>query len=175
MALTQPHRGFALLIAVIFMAVMLAFSLTLTSLAYKQTILASSAADSQIAFYAADAGLECLLFSDQRPDLTSGNFDYATRYASGAKTSPAPITCNGKQGRLIGDTLWGENDAGLAYFAQTQQLDLGAYCADVTIYKYENVDARENVAYLFSQGYSVPCDKLPNATRYAARGLQSHY
>ena len=176
MALAQPQRGFALLIAVIFMAVMLAFSLTLTALAYKQTILASSAADSQIAFYAADAGLECLLLSDQRTDLSNNNFDYATRYAGGAKTAPSAIACGGSYAiQPLGDTKWGQNASGIAYFTQTQRLDLGKYCADVTIFKYERPDARGNQAYLFSQGYSVPCANVTDATRFAARGLQAHY
>lgn len=175
MALRQSQRGFALLIAVIFMAVMLAFSLTLTALAYKQTILASSATDSQIAFYAADAGLECLLLSDQRTDLSNSNFDYATRYAAGAKTTPDAIRCNGEDATILGPTKWGQSASGIAYFTQTQRLSLGKYCADVTIFKYEQPDARDNVAYLFSQGYSVPCANVTDATRFAARGLQAHY
>lgn len=156
------------------MAVMLAFSLTLTALAYKQTILASSAADSQIAFYAADAGLECLLLSDQRADLSGGNFDFQTVLTGGpggVKKDPGPITCNGISASA-NTAVWGPGDA---YFSQSQRVDLGKYCADVTIYKYAVPDAHDNVAYLFSQGYSVPCASVNGSTRYAARGLQAHY
>ena len=53
----KTQRGFALLIAIIFMSVMLSFGLALGSLAYKQQVLASSAIQSQYAFYAADSAL----------------------------------------------------------------------------------------------------------------------
>ena len=59
-------KGIALLVTVIFMSVMLAFGVTLASLAYKQSVLASTASLSQVAFFAADAALECALYADQR-------------------------------------------------------------------------------------------------------------
>src|SRR3989344_5641097 len=58
-------RGFALLVAVIFMSVMLSFGLSLGSLAYKQTVLTASAIESQYAFYVADSALECALLADK--------------------------------------------------------------------------------------------------------------
>ena len=66
MAITQPQRGFALLVAVVFMSVMLSFGLALGSLSYKQQVLAGASVQSQYAFYAADAGLECALYEDQK-------------------------------------------------------------------------------------------------------------
>src|SRR3989344_5216944 len=59
-------RGFALLIAVIFVSVVLALGLSLGSLGYKQQILASGGIQSQYAFYAADAALECALRDAQK-------------------------------------------------------------------------------------------------------------
>ena len=53
MAITNKKRGIALLVTLIFMSVMLAFGLTLASLAYKQAVLASNATKSQQAFFAA--------------------------------------------------------------------------------------------------------------------------
>src|SRR5450759_3445707 len=78
MAIKTENRGFALLIAVIFMSVMLSFGLALGSLGYKQQVLASGAIESQYAFYAADAALECALYADQQ----LGTFTY--------QSSPAP-------------------------------------------------------------------------------------
>ena len=71
-------KGIALLVTVIFMSVMLAFGVTLASLAYKQSVLASTAAQSQTAFFAADAALECALYADQR----QGAYIYATYSAN---------------------------------------------------------------------------------------------
>src|SRR3989344_4131769 len=62
-------RGFALLIAVIFVSVVLALGLSLGSLGYKQQILASGGIQSQYAFYAADAALECALRDAQKSPI----------------------------------------------------------------------------------------------------------
>src|SRR3989344_813921 len=70
MAIMTPHRqykrGIALLVTVIFMSAMLAFGLALSSLAYKQSVLASTAIQSQVAFFAADGALEGTLYADQQ-------------------------------------------------------------------------------------------------------------
>ncbi len=81
---TEP-RGFTLLIAVILSSVVLAVGLSLMDVAFKQVILASTAKQSQYAFYAADAALECALYWDQKQNL----FNYSTEPASGA------LTCQG--------------------------------------------------------------------------------
>src|SRR5580658_7382511 len=87
MTAKQTQRGFALLIAVIFMSVMLSFGLALGALAYKQEVLASSAVESQYAFYAADAGLECALYADQVQNLFA--------YPATDPHSPPTATCDG--------------------------------------------------------------------------------
>jgi hypothetical protein len=67
-------KGFALLIAMIFISVMLAIGTAISSLGYKQVILSSSATRSQYSFYAADAVLECVLTQvQQSPPSTSAN------------------------------------------------------------------------------------------------------
>ncbi len=57
-------RGFTLLIAVVLASVAAAVTLALTTLAYKSLVLSSAAKESQFAFYAADAALECLMYYD---------------------------------------------------------------------------------------------------------------
>jgi hypothetical protein len=157
------QRGFTLLIAVIFMSVMLSFGLALGSLAYKQQVLASGAIESQYAFYAADAGLECVLYSDQKDNL----FAYPTDPAA-----PAPVmTCD--NAAPISSTVL-SHAAGGWVIASRLSLDSGKRCADVTIYK---PPAGEGVTYLFSEGYSVSCTTVsnPGDARFSARGIQAHY
>lgn len=78
---TRPQRGFTLLIAIILSSVTLALGMALLDIAYKQIVLATSAKQSQYAFYNADSALECALYWDQQQNA----FDY---------TSPASsITC----------------------------------------------------------------------------------
>jgi Tfp pilus assembly protein PilE len=72
-------RGFTLIVALIFTAVILSVSLSLASVAYNQVILASTAQQSEYAFYNADSALECALYQDQKLDA----FDYSNIKANG--------------------------------------------------------------------------------------------
>jgi Tfp pilus assembly protein PilE len=82
-------RGFTLLVALIFVAVILSVGLTLTDVAYKQVILASTARQSEYAFYNADSAIECALELDQQYDA----FDFHTELI-GVFASPSP--CEGQ-------------------------------------------------------------------------------
>lgn len=64
--MTTSPRGFTLLIALIVTSVLVSVGLALVDVAYKQLLLASTAKNSQIAFYNADAALECGLYHDQK-------------------------------------------------------------------------------------------------------------
>lgn len=60
----QHNRGVALLIAILISSVMLAVGLGVYQRTYKATVFSSFWKQSQIAFGAADGGLECALFHD---------------------------------------------------------------------------------------------------------------
>ena len=167
MAIKKSSRGFALLIAIIFMSVALSIGLAMSSLGYKQQILASSAVESQYAFYAADAGLECALYADQQQDL----FDYA---AHSAGVHPNAITCANTTSTELSGYAY---TSSLLYVTERLSLDSGTHCADVTIYKYRVPQSNNATTYVFSQGYDVPCSVVatPGGARFIARGLSSHY
>ena len=165
---TKNKQGFALLIAIIFMSVMMTLGLTLGSLAYKQQMLASVAVESQYAFYAADAALECALYADQRQNLFA--------LPPGFAVSAPLMTCDGTSATYtiayptgvvsdIPGNKWN--------ITERVSLDSNTRCADVTIYKPA---PNTGTTYIFSQGYDVSCAALlvPNA-RFVARGLQAHY
>lgn len=79
----QPLRGITLLVAVILASVVLSVALSLLDITYKQVLLASSAKQSQYAFYNADSAMECALYWDQQKDA----FDYtATVYLANGFT-----------------------------------------------------------------------------------------
>lgn len=84
----MTHRGFTLLIAVILASVLLTVGIALLDIAYKQVILSSSAKQSQYAFYAADAALECALYYDQRHDAFNTNPNNLTSISCGGFTIP---------------------------------------------------------------------------------------
>lgn len=162
-------RGFALLIAVIFMSVMLALGLALGSLGYKQELLASSAVESQYAFYAADAALECALYADQQQNL----FAYASHNAS---TPPNTITCDNMSATQMSYS-YTAGASGLLYVSERLSLDSNKHCADVTVYKYGQPQSGNITTYLYSQGYDVPCNTVANpaGARFVSRGEDSHY
>lgn len=61
-------RGFTLLLAVLISGILLALGLALFNIASKELVLASAGRDSQFAFYAADAGIECALYANSKQD-----------------------------------------------------------------------------------------------------------
>lgn len=165
MAIKQAQQGFALLIAVIFMSVMLSFGLALGSLGYKQQVLASGAIESQYAFYVADAALECALYADQQQGLFA--------YPSSNPSSSPSITC-GNTAAISSNETWSTS-----HWIVTNRLSLdsGTHCADVTIYKYSAPQSNGATTYIFSQGYNISCAAVatPNGARFSSRGLSTHY
>ncbi len=162
------QRGFTLLIAVIFMSVMLAFGLALSSISYKQQVLASAAIESQYAFYAADAGLECALYADQKQNL----FAYQS-----TSPSPAPAAqCDNQTPVSAFDTC----TSSLCIATNRFLLDSGTRCVDITIYKPNptNVTPAITSTYIFSQGYDVSCatvNSSPTGARIVTRGINIRY
>jgi len=144
------------------MSVMLAFGLALGSLSYKQQVLASSAVQSQYAFYAADAGLECALYADQQQNLFAYTSDMSAPAPSLTCDALAPLSAS-----VVSHTV------GQWIVFNRLSLDSNRRCADVTIYKPNGA----GTTYLFSQGYDVSCATVasPQGTRFVARGLNAHY
>ncbi len=85
MMYTTPQRGFTLLIAIVLSSVMLSLALALMDVTYKQVLLASTAKQSQFAFYSADSALECILYYDQRYDAFGTN-----------PNGISSVSCNGR-------------------------------------------------------------------------------
>lgn len=178
------QRGFTLLIAVIFMGVVLAIGTALGSLGYKQALLASSALESQYAFYAADAGLECALRADEQENSFSPSLYYnastpnSNSVGCGGTAYTLTSLCynNLKYGTFSDNcanewvTQW---QIPLAYANPANQTrNTDTRCAVVTIYK----PIGSGTTYLFSQGYDVACRNISSATvRFASRGLSASY
>ena len=159
-------RGFTLLIAVIFMSVVLALGLALSSLGYKQEVLASSAIESQYAFYAADAGLECGLYANDQQGL----FDYASYNPS----SPPSLLCDGRAATASNICYNGAACPNRLEVLERVSLDNGTRCADITVSKPAN---SAGTTYVFSQGYDVSCTVVanPNGARFSSRGIEARF
>lgn len=172
----QKKRGFALLIAVIFMSVMLSFGLALGSISYKQQVLASDAVESQYAFYAADAALECALYADQ------GQAESLFSYPTPTAPASAPvITCDGALATFPPAFPTGivSYTTSPAQWIITERVSIDSAlahprCADITIYKPA---PGTGTTYIFAQGYDVPCSVVaaPSGARFVSRGEDARY
>lgn len=69
--ITRTQRGFTLLMSVLIASVLLALGYEIYNLAVKEVTLSSAGRESQFAFFAADTGIECALFSDTKFDAFS--------------------------------------------------------------------------------------------------------
>ncbi len=146
------------------MSVMLAIGLSLGMLAFKQEQLTSTALQTQDAFYAADAGLECALYADQKQDM----FNYDTYMKTHI---PPAVSCEG----LVTSFSSSVSGADLI-FTGRMPIAHATECADITVYKPSSSDAQ---TYIYSQGYNVPCSTVTNATAgsdsFASQGLEAYY
>ncbi len=146
------------------MSVMLAFGLALGSLSYKQQVLASSSIESQYAFYAADAGLECALYADQQQNLFA--------YPSSDPGSAPKTSCSGSLPISASET-WTTSQW---VIANRLSLDGGTHCVDITVYKLNPTDSGSIHTYIFSQGYDVSCTTVSTGgARFVARGIDVQY
>lgn len=151
---TTAPRGVTLLIAVILAAVALAIGLALLDIAYKQVILASSARQSQSAFYAADSMMECVLYYDQQQNTFGYN------------ASSGSVTCNGNNPVTVTFT----NPASPAERTRTFTLQCAGntgVLGTATIYKQTTGETA-----IYVEGYNT-CD--PTNTRRVERGLKATY
>jgi hypothetical protein len=161
-------RGFTLIIAVILAAVATAIGLALSSIAFKSVRLSDTAQDSSAAFYAADTGLECTLFADQK----QAAFEYSSH---SSPLAPALMTCVTPTGtQSITLTASSFNGSTLKFISQSPSGYSGGWfpvagggCARVTAFKQSS-----NATTLYAEGLNV-CDTA--SPRLVERGIYSYY
>lgn len=148
--MTYQPRGFTLLISIILTSVLVSIGIALIDLAYKQIVLASTARQSEVAFYAADTALECALYWDQK----QGAFSFTTPASS--------ITCNTQSITLT-------TSANASTRTTTLQVPCtgGGTRASVTVYKNSSGSTA-----IYSNGYSSCSTSDP---RRIERGLKVTY
>lgn len=155
-----------LFIAVVIMGILLFISFAVVNITIKSTLFASSGRDSQYAFYAADAGIECAIFWD------SGE---PSKFAT--STSGSPISCAGSSivsGQSIAGTTTptriggggSANPTSIFGFTMNTGQNPVPHCAIVTVRK--NPDGTTRIQ---SYGYNT-CISGP---RRVERGLEVTY
>lgn len=146
----STNRGFTLFIAVLIGSLMLAIGFSIFNLAFKELLLSASARDSQVAFYAADTGLECALYYDQNQE--------AFRITGPGGIS---ITC-------AGVTTSVTRVAGSGFFEWEWVLDDGTLCTTVEVQKFTGTER----TVIRALGYNTCEGDNPRRTE---RGLRVIY
>lgn len=173
--INNRKRAFILLFSLLISSVILAAGLGVTRIITRQIYMASVQRDSQMAFFAADAGLECAKFWKSKGNVSSGG------------------KCNDKElkqdGSLItdfggGDTVSGPiktcfNLGGQEYVRSNSSGSpnptTGEICAVIEIYNYPTAGAPDGK--IISRGYNVPCDDncTVSSGRVVERALMFRY
>ena len=176
------ERGFTILYSVLVAALLLSIGLSIYNISIKQFILTSSAIDSQIAIYAADAGVECALHWD----LLKGPFPEPTKNENNddiIRQDITSINCNEDVIDLsptLGDVDEdGVTDVVTVFKTNFNLLDPspGPYgsdfqCAEVTVKKeYMDSDPTAVKTKIESRGYNY-CNENP---RRVERALRVYY
>lgn len=179
MKYTHRERGIALLITLLIMSVLLGVTASLLNVSLKQFQLSNVAKDSEIAFQAASAGMECMLSHDYE------QYPYSIFNVNGdgtGTTTESDISCMGQTSNDSvagdGDTLptgvtqhAGQVDNGEEQrfkFSWKNDIDLSEVCSEVSIYKFFSTNSA--VSMSVALGPSDTCPAGITCTVIKARG-----
>lgn len=166
----DKQAGVTLFMAVTIMSILLFVSFVVINIAIKSTLFASSGKDSQYAFYAADAGIECAMYWDRQ---SVSKFDMTVPGVSincGGNTITTGTQIQGTTTGVlnkIGGNSGGSSGYSIFGFTLNQGANPTNACAIVNVVK--NVDGS---TYIKSRGYNT-CD-LSNGRR-VERGVEVTY
>lgn len=155
MKTNQNEKGITLLITLLLMGVLLGIGASLLSITLKQYQLAGIAYSSEMAFQAANAGMECVLYYDF-PKSTVSPFDVGE--------TATDKTCMG-----VSDAVSGAVGTITSGEEQQYQFSWGApeVCSEVSIYKYFSDST--SVSYTIN-GTNKTCPQNSSCTVVQARG-----
>ncbi len=185
--ITTSREGFTLLITILIMGLLLAISGSLMHVTLKQYQLSGIALASEMAFQAANAGIECAQYYDlfRRYTGTTNGVPNAMLDSFRIGGNTDSITCMGQI-----DT--GSVGAGAADSKEAQIFEFSwgtptpQYCTKLTVIKYENASAPEPMAavgnnrecpqgttctVVKSSGYNASCGDIDSNPRVVEREL----
>lgn len=172
----EKSQGFALLITLVVVSVVLAIGLSLLFVTTKQYELAVAASESEKAFQAANIGLECMRYHRAQPNtlLTllreSGTWPPSLDCAGVSPNSPPGVQ---------GSTLYNQNNQFLYSYKYSYTTGIGQ-CIETSMFVSDVRNATADFSYsisgeglstinctagtvctaIFSRGYNRPCNQL---------------
>lgn len=166
----KKTKGFTLLFAVIISSLLLSIGVAILDLALKQFSLSSTGKNSQVAFYAADNGLECGLFWDRNASGVSAASVFATSSQSGNQTGA--VNCDGviSTSTVTADATDATSTFWIYYSNTTHS---SAPCAYVQVIKTgSSTSATTEATTVNSSGYDICNSANPTITE---RSIESNY
>ncbi len=190
MHIKKNQEGITLLITLLLMGVLLGVSSSLLNITLKQFQLSGIAFASEVAFQAANAGMECALYYDF-PKTGSGPFKVPSNGSQ--QTTEASIACMGLSAVSSGiEARSGEE--------QNFQFTWGEsgfqVCSDISVYKFSDAttpvpvvvngvdmrggvpcpaDAESDCTVIQSRGYNVACNDIDSGSRVVEREYTQVY
>lgn len=162
----NKKRGIALFIAVIVSSAILLITLSIADIAFKEQIISYSGRDSKVAFYAADAGLECALYHD----VKKADFAFAKN-----STNPqvGAIRCISETGDPVFTTVTPSATAATTFFFFNPVISQWSSksCAIVFVEKTLVGAGPEIHTKISAYGYNNTCDTNGTVV-YAPRNLE---
>jgi hypothetical protein len=147
----NSKSGFAILYSVLIASILLSIGLAIFNITIKELLFSSLGKESQLAFYAADTGVECALY-----------WDFASIEGAFSTSSSSSIEC----ANTIIPNMGGQ---GYGYTNQfTLNLTPESYCTEVSVTKFES--PAETV--IEARGYNI-CDG--NSSRRVERAIKVTY
>lgn len=154
-SISNFQKGFTLFVAVVITGTLLLIATGVVNLALRHSLISASGRDSQLAFYAADTGMECALYWDV--GAPSGISAFATSTPGGAPT----ITCN--QDAANSGNQWVVGGSSVSTFGTITFLP-DPYCATVTVTKQAG-----GSTVIESRGYNTCAAGAPRRVERAVR------
>lgn len=173
----KSKQGFALLITLVVVSVILAIGLSLLFITTKQYLLAVTANESEKAFQAAQIGLECMRYHRAQPTTR------AKLLREDTSNWPPPLACAGVTSNIVNSSavLPGAPSGALLYKYQ-YRFTVNNSCIDSSLYIADYRQSQSDQAYnissqgeglaeiecsagtlctaVFARGYNRPCDQL---------------
>ena len=173
----KSDKGFALLITLVVVSVVLAIGLSLLFITTKQYLLAVTANESEKAFQAAQIGLECMRYHRAQPTTR------AKLLRDDTSNWPPPLACAGVTSNIVNSTpILSGAPSGVLMYKYQYRYTVGNSCIDTSLYIADYQEASSNQPYnisgqgeglteiectagtlctaIFSRGYNRPCAQL---------------
>ena len=174
----STNRGFTLFLTILVIGVVLAVTLTSLNLAIKQVQLSADTRDSEVAFQAANAGLECVRHwrRAERNAFESGNSVPINCFGSSDTSSPTPVALDpsANEGSAYlyeyqipwGDAGFGQRCSQMRFVVMTADIDGGGM-------SISNEDMRDALEGYPQRPDSTECEAGGRCTAFSSQGYSA--